>query len=412
MPPLSEQVRKMMEEQERLAKLTNPARELTASLERIGGVSSLGLEASKLSRLTSLRLQEQAKAIGSSRHLAGLSANEMNRLHGAIGAFDGFRRNPLYTDAARHLTEFKPNALYRGLHSDELRRLAASFRTNPLLADDLASFAVSNRLLRQMGEMNQPWINKDNPTRSIAGFAEMQNVGATLLSRPAYEDVVSDAVRHALGDWRGVRIPSIEKFVDPVFSNDFYAQHGIQTELTDFSTPAFEEGMELAGFRPLTDVDLNKPVDALEISFERNNKAHDRLQRIEYHMRRFIEGVLTKAHEGKWVKRGVPKTLSERWKDKHAEDVNAGRKPRASLIDYAEFSDLWQIMEPGSNWPLFAGNFPNKEDAQISFRRLHIIRIQVAHSVLLNNTHALMLQVEGTLVMGAIWPDEDHDWLK
>ncbi len=53
-----------------------------------------------------------------------------------------------------------------------------------------------------MESMRSPWLDMQSSLKSIAGFAEIQGIGASLQKLAAFDETSSAALRHNLGDWR------------------------------------------------------------------------------------------------------------------------------------------------------------------------------------------------------------------
>ena len=106
--------------------------------------------------------------------------------------------------------------------------------------------------------------------------------------------------------------------------------------LTEFPAAAFEQIATSAGLKdtpPSLLSDYSRYTDDEdedeEVGFERTNSAHDRLQRFETHMRRFIERTMIAAFGHDWIKQRVPPPIRNAWSANRKKAKDSG-EPGAS----------------------------------------------------------------------------------
>jgi hypothetical protein len=281
----------------------------------------------------------------------------------------------------------------------ETSRLFAELEKSSIAADFARFGKEASSLKLAMESMGTPWLDVQEKMRSVAGFAALQNIGHALHTMPAFDDKLTSALRAGLGDWRDPITWRPEIFEDYTVRSNFYESLGFNPALTDFPLPAFERSLDLADLPlklPSADVADKTPVtiDDDEEGLRRTNAAHDSLQRLERHLRRFIDAVMTAAFGTDWARHRLPNGFYEDWQKKrqNAEDAGAEQRP---LVDYADFTEYASIICKRDNWrEVFQPVFVRLEDVRESFQRLHPIRLDIAHSRLITQDDELFLRVE------------------
>ena len=235
---------------------------------------------------------------------------------------------------------------------------------------------TTSRLQEAIGSMSTPWLDMQEKLRSIGAFAELQGIGHAVRTMPAFDESLSAKLRIDLGDWRDPITWRPEIFTDLAARSDFYEGLGFNTALTDFPLPAFEQSLDIAGLRrePLTENDDGGPEDLPnqeeEEGLERTNAAHDRLQRLERLLRKFIDERMTEAFGPDWPKRRLPNGFFDQWREKKRKAEEAGADVRP-IIEYADFTDYAAVICRTDNWrEIFGAFFVRQESVRESFQRL------------------------------------------
>ncbi len=266
-----------------------------------------------------------------------------------------------------------------------------------------------SELMRAMKSMHTPWLDIDNKLASITGFVELQCIGHALRTRSTFDALLTDALRVDLGDWRDEISWPDDIFIDPPARTSFYVERGFDPALTAFPPEAFEESASIAGLKdlppPLIQAYNFEPEvaeDEEESAFKRTNKAHDRLQRFETQLRRFIDERMKAAFGENWSKPKVPGDIRKQWLEKKQRARNSGR-PERPLIAYADFTDYVPIMTRKDNWKeAFEPVFKRSTFVQESFQRLYPIRVCTMHARPITQDDKLYLYVETKRILDAI----------
>ena len=266
----------------------------------------------------------------------------------------------------------------------------------------------TSELSRAIEAMTTPWLNKQEQIRSLTGFFGLQEIGHVLNKESVLSIESEERLRSYLGDWRGPIDWSSAIFTDPVERSGFYVSRGLDPTLTEFPAAAFDEAISIAGIkRPLPsrmdsyDYAHKHELDD-EAGFERNNAAHDRLQRFESHIRSFIDQRMTAAVGENWIKHRVSGENRRLWKEKQNTAYENG-EPKRPLIDYADFTDYEEIIVRNNNWEeVFAPIFQRKTLVQESFQRLYPIRRCTMHARIITQDDELYLFAETQRLLKAI----------
>jgi len=283
-------------------------------------------------------------------------------------------------------------------------RLPEMAETARLLAEigkpsSFEKFGITSfRLQEAIESMRAPWLDVEEKMRSIGAFAEVQGIGHALRTMPAFDENVSAALRVSLGNWRDPITWRPEIFTDLTARADVYVGLGFNPALTDFPLPAFEQGLNIAGLRrnppSATPEGDEESVDEEEDGLARTNAAHDRLQRMERLLRKFIDDKMTRAFGANWPNRRLPNGFYDDWKEKKRKAEEAGAEERP-LVDYADFTHYVQLICRTDNWrEVFKQFFIRPESLRESFQRLHPIRLDIAHARLITQDDELLLCVE------------------
>ena len=279
-------------------------------------------------------------------------------------------------------------------------------------AEAMARYATrADDILRAMEAMHTPWLDAQETLRSVTGLAEIHGIGRMLENMPAFDDTVCAALRVDLGDWREKIIWPKHVLTDVGARAKFYEDLGFDTALTDFPAPAFRESTEIAGLRrepPPVVAAYVDPVpransDNEESALALTNVAHDWLQRLEFHLRDFIDSRMTEAFGQDWPKHQLPNGMYDAWKRKREAAVKAGRQP-LPLIAYADFTDYEQVICRKDNWRhVFSSYFVRKESVRESFQRLHPIRLDTMHARPIIQDDEMLLYVEVRRLVSVIF---------
>ena len=197
-------------------------------------------------------------------------------------------------------------------------------------------------------------------------------------------------------------------YTDSLARTSFYLERGLDPDLTAFPPEAFEQIVSTAGLKgsppPLIYAYNLEPEveEGEESAFRRTNKAHDRLQRFETQLRRFIDERMKTAFGENWIKHQVSGEIRKQWLEKKQKARESG-EPEWPLIAYADFTDYEKIITRGDNWKkVFKPVFKRSSSVQESFQRLYPIRRCTMHARPVTQDGELYLYVEVKRILNAI----------
>jgi len=313
-------------------------------------------------------------------------------------------------DHTRHLlADYESH--FRLPAESEIAQLALTIQTSPAM-DVAWHFSDDTTALKQaMQAMQSPWLDIQQSVRSLAGFAELQGIGQALISGPAFSEHLAGVLRAGLGDWRDKISWPKPIFTDLDARTNFYVDRGFNLALTNFPATAFRESLNIAGLHdaPPALADRYGPFlpklesdSEVEEAFIRTNRAHDRLQRFETQLRRYIDATMTAAYGPDWPKKKLPNGMYEDWRDKQHR-AGQGRSADLPLIAFADFTHYELIICKRDNWrEVFAPTFGRIESVRESFQRLYPVRVCTMHARLITHEDELYLYVEVKRLMKAI----------
>lgn len=364
-------------------------------------------------RIADSPAMQAMKALQENSAVSGLLA-DMERhealIRAAQGPFEELRRAGVFDQASALHEQLRPvqemmdafNARFTLPEVPAAVKLMQEFQQSPA-AEAMARYATrADEIQRAMEAMHTPWLDAQEALRSVTGFAEIQGIGRMLETMPVFDDAVCVALRVDLGDWRE-RITWPEPVLTGMAARGtFYEDLGFDTSLTDFPAPAFRESTEIAGLRrepPPVVAAYGEPVPRAESDDDEEalvltNVAHDWLQRLELHLRNFIDARMTDAFGQDWPKHQLPNGVYDAWMAKREAAVKAGRQP-LPLIAYADFTDYERVICKQDNWrQVFSSYFVRKESVRESFQRLHPIRLDTMHARPIIQDDEMLLYVE------------------
>ncbi len=291
--------------------------------------------------------------------------------------------------------------------TDTLNLMAEVNKQNQFALAGLFQEKWMDDLKGQIRSLQHPWFDVKNQTESISSLAELHGIGHALSNTAAFDPALTDELRFDLGDWRGNITWPAEIAVDPLARISFYEERGLDSTLTAFPYPAFEEILSTSGLTT-TDVPIADEYNRItededgQSDFERTNRAHDLIQRFETQIRKYVDEAMDINIGPHWITHRVPEDMRLQWLRKRESALASGEQ-EWPLIVYADFSDYIKIIARRDNWrDVFERIFTRKADIQESFRRLYPIRICTMHSRPITQDDELLLHVETKRILSAI----------
>ena len=239
----------------------------------------------------------------------------------------------------------------------------------PVVGIDALASATAARWPRLTFEA----LSVADPGRSVLGFARLVHLEQAARMDMPFGGAVGELYDEELGE--PVEADEQDGVTD---RRARLAEAGFDTELTAFAEGRQLEVVAAAGFtfRTLEGVAIGTAGEE-RLSYDR--RAGDLVGRVEFEVRQFVAARMAGRFGPQWLKHRVPGDMRRHWTERRDDAVASGQR-EFDLIFYADFMDLPHIICRKDNWAeLFAPLLGAKEDVQTAFRRMHPIRIAVAH---------------------------------
>ena len=302
----------------------------------------------------------------------------------------------------RWLTDYEKR--FRLPDASVVSRLVTELQATSELTHAASEFQSSIEL------MKSPWFDVNNKLGSVQRLFALKGIGELISHQLTFDSSVAESLRYSLGDWRDAITWPENIWTDFGARAEFYVDLGFDAELADIPASAFREATAVAGIRtgpPSLVEAYGSPVPPVsdsdeEESLSRTNEAHDWLQRLESHLRRFIDSEMTKAFGADWPRHQLPNNKYAEWKAKKeaADRSDATSRP---LIAYADFTDYVLVICKRDNWGrVFSPVFERRESVRESFQRLHPIRLDTMHARPITQDDEFLLYVETKRLMQRI----------
>lgn len=290
--------------------------------------------------------------------------------------------------------------------------------TRPLIADPKLG-AVSSFLKQHERDlfaqqalgiaMNVPWLRTLHEAQSVTGFHELHSVGTALRSFPGFDPALTAALRLDFGDWRDKITFPENASIDAGARVELYVARGFNKSLTDFPEAAFLQSLDLAGLHegiPFDDAKWEEIATSddpfEEAAYQRTNRCHNVLQRLERNIRFFNDRVMTAQYGSDWPKKQLPRDVLEAWECKKSKAEASGAL-LGIFIDVADFTDYEKIICQKKHWQeVFQPWFKRSASVRESFQRLYPIRVATMHSRFVTKEDELYVIAEATRLLRAI----------
>ena len=275
-------------------------------------------------------------------------------------------------------------------------RLAIKIQPFNSVARSVAEWEQS--LAARMNYVKSPWVLPESLEQSLFGFARLSRLSDAVHTLEPYSPSVSELVTEEIGEGT-LSLPD-SGTMDPETAA---VKAGLNPQLISFPPDAFGQVVLAAGFRfNFTPMPVPQPLESSDSEAVIDPQHWQIMNELERSLRGVIEEELGKLSGSNWTKRRVSQAVHRRWKARRDEDRDNGRTVYPS-IHYADFMDLADLIVQSNNWrDAFESIFKNREDFQVSMRRLHPLRKAFAHARPLSRSDVLILFSEATRIFGAL----------
>jgi len=298
--------------------------------------------------------------------------------------------------------------LFRNPMQGELEKIASTVRLETAVNSLSPHQAHFDELRRVVEGIHSPWVNGESAFASVHGLADLTSIGKALReSSHPFEKMATHLLRDQLGDWRHAR--SWTDIDDPIQRSDFYLHQGLNSNLTDYPSDAFDEALNVTGIQP-AEIKPVIPFYQLPSEIEPDIDeppihmvaAYKIIYAFESRVRRFIDEIMTERFGPNWAKHRVPGDMKKDWEEKKTKALDSG-EPERPLICYADFTHYETVIVRRDNWEeVFKAVFRNKESVTESLRRLYPMRVPTMHTRIIISDDMLYLMAETRRILKAI----------
>ncbi len=319
-------MRKLIDEAERHRRLKEQifgrSELLARNIEKLRiSEATLGLSTTMATAIEKARIAQGLPRIDRQWEIAAERVRELATF-GALGssamaeAMKELRR-PLLDEPTRKALAQAATSLSARFRLPDLTELQ---KVGERMKEALAPFAAMHmkldevqRSLSAIGAIRTPWIDRLNAARSFDSFAGLVTLATAARFAP-YAPGTIETVRNSLGTWTNVP-KEVEQH--SVQCEEFYQEHGLNTNLIAIPEPAFTQSLEVTG---VVSIELLVPdADDVEFDIEQQEFAteeHALIRRIsrasqlvyifEVKLREFIHQVMTQHCGEGWEKSRTP----------------------------------------------------------------------------------------------------------
>jgi hypothetical protein len=286
-------------------------------------------------------------------------------------------------------------------------RELATFNAELDLPTGLDFFRVGRSALQEsMISARGDWLDLARPHQSVYAFDALSAIGAAAQAAVPFGEDSVRAVRAGLGDWRDISNIKPDVLLNAETRKKLYHEQGLAAGLSEFPSNAYPEILQLSGLFESSDRADGATVD--QSNAPRPNTvdigvlAFRLLRTFEMGFRVFLAHIMLTTCGTKWTKQRVSETIRSRWVERRASAIEDGEIERP-LHDYADIFDYAEIIVRNDNWDdVFSAIFRNKDEVQVSFRRLNAARRPVAHGREVTNEDLLLIGAEIARLRNAI----------
>lgn len=254
----------------------------------------------------------------------------------------------------------------------------------------------ASSLTVRMNALKQAWMLPDNPSLSLVGFARLSRLSDAVHTLQPYSAPLGELVAEELGNGYSAGPEDTEDDRD-----EAAVAAGLKPDLIAFPPSAYDTVTTVAGFAFHYDQMPPPKPEGIGEGGAEYNLEHVRLfTEIRWRLRHVVEKTLSEKFGPKWLEQGVPRGMRRDWKKRREDDRKAmGRV--YPWIQYANFMDLRTII--CRNWKNgFKPIFQSQNILNVSFQRLHSVRIAFGHGRPLCRAEVLFLVAEATHIFNVL----------
>lgn len=229
-------------------------------------------------------------------------------------------------------------------------------------------------LTHRMTTLVTPWALESHLGVSVVGFARIARLHDVSVGASPFEPATNEILNEELG-----RPVPYDTEAGPADRESAMIDAGLNPEIIAFPAHAYPAVLFSVGFE--LRIDRITPVDSDggDNSGSFHPQHADLFGQVENRLRRLVETELRKLAGDGWQRR-IHGDIRKKWQDRKTKDHDQ-RGDSYSLLFYADFMDLAEVICQGDNWKdAFGRFFISKQDFQTSMQRLIPVRNAIGHN--------------------------------
>ncbi|MBX3697928.1 MAG: hypothetical protein R3F08_05750 [Dokdonella sp.] len=291
---------------------------------------------------------------------------------------------------------------------------------------------TTSALMKDMQDIQSPWITESHAAVSAANFAAIHRVADLASSLDPFGTYAIDEIKKMLGDWSSIATSELADTTSALSREQLYRQHGFALDLSSFPLDAIDEIFARTGHgygevRSERDLEHTQEISARVNPVEEGGRESDvlaphselfandepatqrqrammfqALGHFEEHFRRFIVESMQRSFGEAWVDLVFVQNIVKGWRSRRETSLLAGR-PAADLIAFCNFGDYSKIVGADVIYEaVFRHVFSSKSELLKSLANLAPIRIAIAHHHPITGTDFLVWKLETSRIRSAL----------
>lgn len=252
-------------------------------------------------------------------------------------------------------------------------------------------------LAKKMAELHVPWALEGHLAVSVVGFARVARLHEMAVGPDPFQPAVGETFQEELGD----PVEFIPNSSEEKRDSD-RIDAGLNAELLAFPQESYSHVLFSAGFDLRIEAVAPPASDRGDTSGKYDSTHASLLGQLENRLRILIAGELSRTYGPSWEQSRINGGIRRKWQERKQKDHDQ-RGDSYSLIFYADFMDLCDIIIEGKNWQeVFASFFRSKTDFQVSMQRISPVRNTIGHNRPLVRSDQITLFAEAYRILNSL----------
>lgn len=251
---------------------------------------------------------------------------------------------------------------------------AAARAVRPLQEHFAQMEAWQSSLAERMTALTTPWALEEHLGVSVVGFARIARLHDLSVGGSPFDPATSEILDEELGE----PVP-YDAEAEPEDREAARIDAGLNPEIVAFPADVYPGVLFAAGFELRIEAIAPVRSEGGDDSGVFDPQHAGLLRQVENRLRELIETELRRLARDGWQRR-IHGDVRKKWQDRKTRDHDQ-RGDSYSLLFYADFMDLADVICQGNNWnEAFQQFFTSKQDFLLSMQRLSPVRNAIGHN--------------------------------